>query len=548
METTATDSPLYQRRWLALAFICLSLTVIALDNTILNVAIPSIASQLGADATDIQWIVDAYILVFAALLLTMGSLGDRFGRKRALQAGLALFGVGSLAAGLAQTTEALIAARAFLGIGGAVIMPATLSIISATFPPQERPQAIAIWAAVFGLGVGIGPVIGGLLLERFEWNAVFFVNLPVVIVAIVGGHYFISESKDEHAPPLDLPGVVLSIVGLFALVYGIVEAGAVGWTEPNVLAAFAAAVVFLGAFAWWEARSPNAMLPLELFRNMSFTGANIALALVTFSLLGGVFFLSQYFQSVLGYSPLEAGVRILPQAFMLTIMAALSARISARIGTKITVSVGILVAAIGFFYLAEIIAIDTPYSDIVIGQMIFAAGLGLSMSPATNSIMGSVPLNKAGVGSAMNDTTRQLGGALGIAVLGTIANSAYRRGLEPLIADLRTTLEALPTVSAELADNVIGGIESGIQRAHAIATNPEIPLSSTPFAARVINESSAAFVDGMSTALFIGAIIMVGAAAFTLVVLPTVVRRPSADLLEGDQPASEQPLASPAGD
>src|SRR5690349_13363908 len=260
-ETPSVNAKAFERRWLGLVFIGVSLIVISLDNTILNVAIPSISRTLGASASELQWIVDAYVLVFAALLLTVGGLGDRYGRKKMLQFGLVMFGIGSLGAGLSSTTNVLIATRAFLGIAGAAILPSTLSIISATFPATERPRAIALWAAVFGLGVGVGPLIGGALLERFEWNSVFFVNLPIIVIALIGGARNIADSKDEYAPKADIPGVILSITGLFSLVYGIIEAGQKGWTEQTVLIAFVIAFVLLGLFAWWEARNPDAMLP-----------------------------------------------------------------------------------------------------------------------------------------------------------------------------------------------------------------------------------------------------------------------------------------------
>lgn len=516
----------YQNRWRGMIFICISLLVVSLDNTILNVALPSIAVDLEATSSELQWIVDSYILVFAALLLTLGALGDRFGRKRALQSGLVLFGIGSLAAGLSGSTEMLIATRAFLGIAGALILPATLSIITATFPPQERPQAIAIWAAVFGLGVGIGPVAGGLLLQNFTWHSVFFVNLPVVVVALIGGQLFLSESRDENAPRTDVPGVVLSIIGLFALVYGIVEAGVVGWTEQNVLLAFGIAFVFLAAFVWWEARYPHAMLPMYFFRNMAFTGANLSLVLVTFSLFGAVFFLSQYLQSVLGFTALEAGIRILPQAFTLTLFASLSARISARLGTKYTVALGIALGAAALFYMSQVFRVDTPYSQIIIGQLVLAAGLGTAISPATNSVMSAVPVHKAGIGSAMNDTTRQLGGALGVAVLGTILNSVYLRGVQPLLTEVETVFSTLPASEAT-RQQALNAIERSIQGAVAVAAripNPEL-------AENIRNTARLAFVDGMSTALLIGAVIMVGAALLTLAILPNG-RRVSAPAAE----------------
>lgn len=332
------------------------------------------------------------------------------------QIGLFLFGIGSLAAALSGSTEMLIGARAFLGIAAAVIMPATLSVVRATFPPKERSQAIALAAAVFGLGVGLGPTIGGWLLEHYSWHSVFYINLPVITLALIGGQFIISNSKDESAPKIDFLGVALSIPGLFALVYGIIEAGQKSWTETNVIISFGAAAVLLGIFAVWENRYEHAMLPLYFFKNMSFTGANTALALVIFSLFGSLFFISQYMQTVLGFSALEAGIRLVPLSFALAIAAAMSARIATKLGTKYTVALDILIGSGGMFYMSQMLDVDTSYGTILIGQLILASGLGIAMSPATNSVMGSVPVSKAGIGSAMNDTTRELGGALGVAI------------------------------------------------------------------------------------------------------------------------------------
>lgn len=519
-------TPGYENRWKALLFIGISLIVISLDNTVLNVAIPSISRTLGASQSELQWIVDAYILVFAALLLTMGAIGDRVGRKRALQFGLVMFGLGSLAAALSSTTTMLVASRAFLGIGGATIMPATLSIISATFPPKERPQAIGIWAAIFGLGVGIGPVIGGWLLQRFEWNSVFFVNLPIVVVALIGGQLFIADSKDPRAPKTDIPGVLLSITGLFALVYAIIEAGQKGWTEPNVLIAFGVAGVLLGIFAWWEWRNPNAMLPMHFFKNMSFTAANTALALVTFSLMGSMFFMSQYFQSVQGVPTFEAGLRVLPVALTLTIVASQSARVSARLGTKVSVALGILIAGLGLFYMSRMFHADAPYPVIMVGQIIFGIGMGISMAPATNSIMGSIPVHKAGIGSAMNDTTRQLGGALGVAVLGTIMNQSYLAGVETL----RTAFPIPPAFAAQ-AEQAFQAISSSIQAAHIVANRlSELPIVPPEAPQLIIDTANQAFMTGMNNAMLVGSIIMVGAAVFTFIFLPAQVRRSEEDM------------------
>ncbi len=527
----AETLPGYATRWRALIFICISLMVVSLDNTILNVALPSISKTLSATASELQWIVDAYVLVFAALLLTVGGLGDRYGRKKSLQIGLVLFGIGSLGAGLSPNTNVLILTRAFLGIAGAAILPATLSIISATFPATERPRAIALWAAVFGLGVGVGPLIGGALLQHFEWNAVFFVNLPIIVIALIGGARTIADSKDEHAPKADIPGVILSITGLFALVYGIIEAGQKGWTEQTVLIAFAAAFILLGIFGWWEARNPDAMLPMRFFRNMSFTGANTALAFVNFSLFGGVFFLSQYLQTILGYSTLDAGVRTLPLALVLAVVASRSAIVTNRLGVKYTVALGIAIAGAGLLFMSTQFGLDTPYITIAIGQVILAVGMGLSVSPATNSIMASVPVSKAGIGSAMNDTTRQLGGALGVAILGTFANSQYLAG----VSSLKQQIPLMPDAGME-------AIKSSIQAAHFVANDPRAAL----FKDQILKIVDSAFVDGMTHAMMVGAIVMFAGALFALVFLPAVATRLADD--NDVQPATVSSPVPVSGD
>ncbi len=527
-DSISQDSFAYKHRWLGLLFIGISLLVVALDNTVLNVALPSISNTFQASASDLQWIIDSYILVFAALLLTIGALGDRFGRKLALQVGLVLFAIGSLAAALSTSTGMLLASRAFLGMAGATILPATLSLISTTFSAKERPQAIALWAAVFGLGIGIGPVIGGWLIERFEWSAVFYVNLPVIAVALIGTQVLIAESKDPHAPKLDLWGVILSVIGLFTLVYGIVEAGVVGWTDSTVLLSFAVAFVTLGAFAWWENRNPDAMLPIYLFRNQSFTGANIALILIMFSLLGSVFFLSQYFQSVLGYGPFNAGLSVLPLAIALTIAAALSAVITQRLGTKYTVALGTLIASIALLVMATTYRVDSPYSVIIVGEILIGLGLGIALSPATNSVMGSVPVEKAGIGSAMNDTTRELGGALGVAVLGTVLNSIYLDRIAPLLVEVQAVFATVPAalVSEEQRAQALSAIERGIQGAMFVADGLEANPLSAALGAQVRIAARAAFVEGMTYAMSIGAIIMFVAVVVVLVLLPNRVISP----------------------
>ena len=410
------ESKGYRRRWIALGFISLSLLIISTDNTVMNLALTAISKHFGASTSELQWIVDAYILFFAALLLTAGSISDRFGRKRVLQVALAVFGCFSLGAALARSTDNLIVMRALMGVGAAGIMPPSLSIITATFHnAKERALAISIWSAVYGLGLAIGPLIAGALLDHFSWNSIFFVNIPIVIIALIGGQLFIENSRAEKPKKIDALGLMLSISALLSLVYAIIEAGVSSWTAHDVLFAFGIAVILLIVFVLWEVRSKNAMIPLKFFKNMSFTGANVALTLVAVGLIGSFFFLGQYMLTVLGYTPLQAGVRLLPLAGTFVVAAVASAQVAQRIGVKYTVAIGTMTAAIGFFYLSRTLTLTSTYGQFILGVCIAAFGIGLSISPCTNSVMGSVPINEAGVGSSMNDTTRQVGGALGVA-------------------------------------------------------------------------------------------------------------------------------------
>jgi len=449
------------------------------------------------------------VLVFAGLLLTSGAIGDRVGRKRILQVGLVIFALFSLGAALSKSTGMLIGMRAVMGIGGAMIMPSTLSILTSTFRDnKERAQAIAIWAATFALGTGIGPLIGGWLLDKFSWSSVFYINLPIVFIGLIGGYFFIQDSKAEHARKLDIPGSVLSVAGLFALVYGIIQAGQNGWTASNVLISFGAAIMLLTAFAVVESRTKEPMLPLGFFKNLSFTGANIALTLVAFGLMGSFFFMGQYLQSVHGYTPLQAGVRLLPMALVAFIASTSSAQIARRIGTKFTVALGIFTAGGGFFYFSRIAGVDTPYPLIALGMCITSLGIGLTMSPATNSVMGSIPVAEAGVGSAMNDTTRQIGGALGVAILGTLMNSAYIKQINAI------------QWPSQIPPQILTLVRSSIQGAHIAAQN----VPNTELSQFIITKSDQAFVYGMTHGLLVTAIIMAITSVITLIILPRTVR------------------------
>jgi EmrB/QacA subfamily drug resistance transporter len=466
-----------------LAVLCLSLSIIGLDNTILNVAIPTIQREFSASGSQLQWIVDSYILVFAGLLLTMGTLGDRFGRKLALQAGLIIFGVSSFAAAYAESSTQLIVGRSVMGIGGALIMPATLSVIINVFPREERGRAIAIWTGVSGAAIGLGPLLGGLLLEYFWWGSVLLINVPIVLTALIVGWWLVPESKDPSAGHLDIPGAALSMAAVSVLLYGIIDAPTHGWLDPIVVSAFAASVVLGSAFFLWERRTASPMLDLELFRNARFSMGAGAIALAFFALFGTVFAFTQYLQFVHGYTPLEAGVRMIPVALGVMVGAGRSHILVQRIGTKKVVTG----AMIGLAIVLGSISLWTADSSYwIIGTTIFLLALmmGNVLAPSTDAVMSAVPEEKAGVGSAMNDITRQIGGAFGVAVIGSVLNTIYADQMEGPVS-------ALPPEAADPAQDSIG---PAVQIAARIGGDLGSALS---------RAAGDAFVDGMGAAALI---------------------------------------------
>lgn len=477
----------YHRRWWILLVLCVSLLVITLDNTILNVALPTIVRDLKASNSQLQWMVDSYTLVFASLLLTAGTLGDRFGRRGALTLGLAIFGVGSLLCSMATDPGQVIAMRALMGIGGAFIMPATLSILTNVFPPKERGVAIGIWAGIAGVGIALGPLAGGALLNHFYWGSIFLVNVPIVVLALPLVLFVIPTSKDPSAPKLDLVGAALTIVGLTALLYGLIEAPTEGWTSPAILAAFAVGLVLLAAFALWERHIDHPMLDVAFFRNRRFTAASLSVTFVFFALFGTTFLTTQYYQFVLGYTPLQTGVRLLPFALVMMVVAPLSARIVKFTGTKIVVSVGLGLVTLGLLLLSQL-TVTSSYFDIIWRMMLMAGGMALTMAPATDSIMGSLPLAKAGVGSAVNDTTRMVGGALGVAVIGSIMSSVYGNQMEKFSA-----AQGLPA-------NLSKVISSQIGAALQVAAKAPSEVGDA-----ISNAAKEAFVSGLHSGVFVGA-------------------------------------------
>ena len=532
-----------EKRWASLVVVCSALLVISLDNTILHIALPAIQTSFNATLSELQWIVSSYVLVFASLLLTMGVIGDRLGRKPIFMFGLAWFGFFSLMAAFAQSTLMLIIARALMGFGAAVVMPATLSTVTATFTDeQERAQAIAIWAAVFGLGVGIGPVVGGFLLEHFSWHAVFFVNVPMVIISLAAGYRLIENSRDEDPPEIDGIGVVLSISGVFALVYGIIEAGVKGWDSPDVVFAFSMATVVLLMFACWEGINDTPMLPIGLFKNAAFGIASLALGLVTFVMFGLLLFMSPYLQLIQGYSPLETGIRLLPMALVGAVSAGYSARVTRMIGLRMTVSFGLLITVASMILAAELMTVDTSYSIIVLTLSMLGVGMGMVISPATNAIMGSLPDGKAGIGSAMNDTTRQLGGTLGVAVMGTIINSVYIENVSGFIerSDVQSVLRMFSSEQVEEATRYVRG---SLQGSHAVAGEimKLAPDNMQVLAGRMsdmlIDASNQAFVNGSVQAMWFGVLIMLATTVFAAWLLPDLEPEPVVEL--------EQPIPIP---
>ena len=490
----------YERRWATLGVLCLSLVMVILGNTVLNVALPTLVRELDATSTQLQWMVDSYALVFAGLLLTAGALGDRFGRKGALQIGLVIFGLASLASVFATEADHLIATRAVMGVGAALVMPATLSILTNVFPPQERAKAIAIWAGLAGSGAAIGPIAGGWLLEHYEWGSVFILNIPIVVVAVVAGRFLVPRSSDPDSPPLDPRGAVLSIVGLGALLYAIIEAPSHGWTDVRTLLGFALAVVVLAVFGWWERRAEHPMLDLGLFRDRRFTAASTAITLTFFAMFGTFFLLTQHLQLVLGYSAFQAGLRTLPMALTMMATAPNSARIVERFGARRVIVAGLLLVTAGLASLS-LLEPSTPYPQLAVSLVVLALGMGLTMPPSTTLIMTSLPLGKAGVGSAVNDTTRELGGALGVAILGSLLASSYTSGLS-------SAIQGAPAPAAEAARSSLGG---ALAVADGLGGRAGDALA---VAAR------GAFVDGLGIAVLVAAAMTLFGAAFVAWYLP----------------------------
>ena len=411
------------RKWWTLAAVAFGLFMIMLDNTVVNVALPSIERDLHVSISSLEWVVTAYALTFAALLITGGKLGDLFGRRRIFIVGIAIFTLSSLACGLAPSSGFLIGARAVQGVGAALMNPASLSIITATFPPRERGQAIGIWAGVSAMALAIGPLVGGLIVENINWNWIFFINVPVGVVGIIVSQLVIKESRDtSHEQSIDLPGLVTSSAGLFALTYALIEGNRHGWGSPEIMGLFVAAAVLLTAFVLVEHRQRLPMLDLSLFKSGSFTGANIVAMLVSLGMFGVFLFVSLYIQNILGWSPTQAGASFLPMTILIILVAPLAGRASDRIGSRWLMGAGMTLVGTSLL-LYQRVGLESTFWTLLPAMLLGGVGMAMTMSPMTAAAMSSVPVDKAGVGSGVLNSFRQLGGSLGIALMGAILAS-----------------------------------------------------------------------------------------------------------------------------
>ena len=516
------DPVIHRRRWFLLGVMCLSLVMVVMSVAGLNVAIPSLQTDLKSSASELQWIIDAYALVFAALLLPAGALGDRFGRKRALLFGLVVFALGSIVGGLGTAAPQIIFGRVINGIGAAFVMPATLSLLTTIFPPEERSKAIAMWAGFAGAGGALGPIVSGGLLERFWWGSAFLVNVPIVLAVVAAVAVFSPTSKDPHATPLDPVGALLSLVGLAGLVFGIIEGPERGWTDSYVVLAFIVAAIMLTSFLVWERRSTHPMLPLSFFRDRRMAVGSGVVTTAFFVMFGLFFGFTFYLQFVRNYSPLSAGLATLPLAIALVAVAPRSAALSARLGSGPVMALGFVLVAAGFGVLG-FIEPSSPYLVLVVALVLLGIGMSLTAAPATGSIMSSVPHAKAGVGSAVNDTTREVGGALGIAVLGSISSAVYRSSID---------LEGLtlPPQIREAAEESVGA-----------AT---VLGRSVPGAGEVVGRAGEAFTHAFNvTSLAAGALALVAAGVvYKVFSKPSELAAAEANPMTSSPPAAEPEL------
>ena len=499
-NTQPAHTAVHRARWFILAVMCLSVLLVAIDNTIVNVALPTISRDITASTSELQWIVDAYSMVFAGLLLVAGNLGDRVGRKRVLQVGLVLFAIASVFAAWSGSVGHLIASRGAMGVAAALIYPSTLATVPQVFRNrQERAVAIGVWAGVSGLAIALGPVVGGLLLKHFWWGSIFLVNVPIAVIALIAGAVLIPESKDPEPGTFDYIGALASSVGIGLLVWVIIEAPDNGWGSATTVIGFVIAAILLGLFAAWEVRRADPLLEIRFFRNPRFSAAAATTGMAFFGLFGFIFMITLYFQLILGWDALKAGVATLPYALVMGAMSPVAMIFTNKIGTKVIVGGGMALSAAGFL-LASRAEVDSPYwSFIVVCMVLMAAGMGLATGPATDAVLSALPEEKSGVGSAVNDTTREVGGALGVAVGGSAMNSVFGHHLVTQWTSLHISHDAI--------EQSRGSVVTALTVAHA---QPDgVPV-------RAVAAVGDAFIDGLRVGCYVvaAAILMASLAAW----------------------------------
>jgi EmrB/QacA subfamily drug resistance transporter len=476
---------------------CFALAMAMLDNTVVNVALPTISRELDAGVSELQWIVDGYVLVFASLLLTGGIVGDRYGRKKTFLTGLVVFTAASLACGLSQDTAQLIAARAVQGVGAALLLPGTLSIITVTFPPHERARAIGLWAGVSGLALALGPTVGGLMVERLGWESVFFLNVPIGAIAFLVATRTVRESTSPELRRLDVPGLLLGTSALFLVTYALIESNERGWSDPLIVGSLVGFAVLLVAFLAWERRSPHPMMPLRLFRIPAFSAGNTVAFSVSLGMFATFFFMSLYMQTIRGYTALQAGVRFLPMTVAVIVTAPNAGRYAQKHGSRIPMTYGLSLAGGGLLVLSRL-SLETPYLLMLPVFAIMGHGIGATMAPMTAAVMNAVGPERAGLGSAMTNTSREVGGVFGIALLGTVLTTRLRHVIEPALAPLGLSAQQQATV-ADAAGH--GNVDPAL-----LATLPPGQR------AGVIEAFRMSFMSGFRVSLVIGGLVLLTAA------------------------------------
>jgi len=516
-----------RRRLAVLVTLCLAAFTINLDTTIVNVTLPTLVRDLDASTRQLQWIVDSYNLVFAALVLAAGSVSDRLGRKGALLTGLGIFAAGSILGSRADSPSELIAVRGLIGLGAAVIFPTTLSILTNVFTERsERAKAIGLWGAMTGVGVAAGPISGGWLLEHFWWGSVFAAIVPVAAAVAALTVLWVPTSRDPSTPRLDLPGLALSTAVIGTLVFTIIEAPEVGWLTARTLTSFALVAGLLVAFVRWERRVAEPMLDVDLFRNLRFTAASGSVTVAFFALFGFIFMVTQYFQFLKGYTPFSTGLRLLPVALSVGAASILGTKLALRLGNKAVVSAGLVSMGVAFLWISTA-SIATPYLELAGQMIVLGIGMGLTSAPATEAIMGVVPKEKAGIGSAVNDATREFGGTLGVAVIGSVFASLYAGRL--------ALPGGLPSEAAHAARESVGGAFIAAQRLADAGLGPA--------AAQLRDAASIAFFDGFAVGCLVAAGVALAGAIAAAVLLPAHPLVDAAESVEADAGPALAPAA-----